>query len=78
MAGSRPGERRGGRQPGTKNKSTVERERAQVKAVSRITEVLGADAFEGDAHALLVSVYKDSSQPIGFPAPRCGKGCASV
>jgi hypothetical protein len=66
MPGSRPGERRGGRQPGTKNKSTVEREQARARAAARITAVLGADAFEGDAHDLLVAVYKDSSQPIGL------------
>jgi hypothetical protein len=66
MRGSRPGERRGGRQAGVKNKRTVERERSQVQAAARITKALGPGAFEGDAHALLVSVYKDSSQPIGL------------
>ena len=64
MAGSKPGERRGGRQRGTRNKLTVQRERAQAEAAARVTKGLGADAFEGDAHAFLVMLYKDASQPI--------------
>jgi hypothetical protein len=64
MRGSRPGERRGGRQRGTKNKRTVAAERAIADAAAKITGALGADAFQGDAHALLMAVYKDTAQPI--------------
>ncbi len=64
MRGSKPGELRGGRKAGAKNKATVAREQAQAKAAARITEALGTDAFQGDAHTLLVSIYKDPSLPI--------------
>jgi hypothetical protein len=30
----------------------------------KITDALGAQAFSGDAHALLMGVYEDQSQPI--------------
>ena len=30
----------------------------------RLAEVLGANAFEGDAHSLLIAIYKDESRPI--------------
>lgn len=59
MRGSRPGERRGGRQPGTKNKRTVALECAQAEAAVKIADVLGPDAFAGDAHAFLMLIYKD-------------------
>jgi hypothetical protein len=64
MRGSRPGERRGGRQKGTPNKCTVALEAALAEAADKITGALGADAFDGDAHALLMAVYKDAHQPI--------------
>ena len=64
MAGSKPGERRGGRQRGTRNKLTVARERAQAATSAQIAEALGSEAFDGDAHAFLVMLYKDASQPI--------------
>jgi hypothetical protein len=62
--GSNPGERRGGRQRGTKNKRTVAVERALADTAAKITGTLGAEAFQGDAHALLMAVYKDATQPI--------------
>jgi len=66
MRGSKPGERRGGRKRGTKNKRTLARERAQAETAVKITEALGVDAFEGDAPALLTAIYKDAAQPIGL------------
>ena len=54
----------GGRKPGTKNKRTVVLERARAENAMKITEALGKQAFDGDAHALLTSVYKDESKPI--------------
>ena len=42
--GSRKGERRGGRKPGTKNKATIERERAAMLATGRETLLLEARA----------------------------------
>jgi hypothetical protein len=34
------------------------------KGREALAEVLGANAFEGDAHSLLIAVYKDESHPI--------------
>lgn len=34
------------------------------EAAERIGEVLGSAAFDGDAHALLVTLYKDTTQPL--------------
>jgi len=64
MRGSRPGERRGGRRRGIKNKLTLAREHALAEAAQKITSALGAGAFDGDAHAFLMAVYKDAAQPI--------------
>lgn len=54
----------GGRKCGAKNKRTVARERALADTAAKITGVLGAGAFEGDAHALLMAIYRDTEQPI--------------
>jgi hypothetical protein len=64
MGGSLKGERRGGRQPGVPNKRTVALAQAQAEASERVTQALGDAAFDGDAHALLVSVYRDTTQPM--------------
>jgi hypothetical protein len=56
--------RRAGRPRGAKNKRTQERERAAIAAAEKISSVLGQDAFEGDAHALCMAIYKDCKQPI--------------
>jgi nicotinic acid phosphoribosyltransferase len=47
-----------------KHKRTVALERAQAEAAVKIGDALGAEAFGGDAHALLMAVYKDPSQSI--------------
>jgi hypothetical protein len=64
MRGSKPGERRGGRRRGTKNKRTVERERAVAEAATKIAGALGPDAFEGDALSLMQLTYRDEKQPL--------------
>src|SRR5687767_12380036 len=56
--GSKPGEHRGGRKPGTPNKRSDELQAAIQQTAAKLREVLPA-AFEGDAHALLMAVYKD-------------------
>jgi hypothetical protein len=61
--GSIRGERRGGRSTGTPNKHTEHRLAAMQEAVKKIEAAI-PDAFEGDSHALLASIYKDPSQPI--------------
>lgn len=57
------GTRVGGRQKGTKNKRTEALE-AKVSETARALEGLLPDAFTGDAHAFLMAVYKDASNPI--------------
>jgi hypothetical protein len=57
------GPKTGGRQKGTPNKRTQERE-AAVQDAARKLETLIPNAFEGDSHAFLVSVYKDPAHPI--------------
>jgi len=54
----------GGRRRGVKNKRTAALERAQAETAVKITDALGAQAFPGDARALLMGVYKDQPQPI--------------
>jgi hypothetical protein len=61
----RGGKRAGsGRPPGAKNKRTEVREQAMQEAAEQIAAVLGPMAFDGDAHALLISLYKDTAQPL--------------
>jgi DNA-binding PadR family transcriptional regulator len=55
------GHKTGGRQKGTKNRKTV---LLEEKGREALAEVLGANAFEGDAHSLLIAVYKDEAHPI--------------
>lgn len=52
-----------GRPAGTKSKRTVEREAAVKEVAERLSEVM-PDAFQGDAHALLMAVYKDPMQEM--------------
>jgi hypothetical protein len=53
----------GGRKPGSKNRRTAELEAATETAARTISEALGT-AFEGDAHAFLMAVYKNEANPI--------------
>jgi hypothetical protein len=55
--GDRTGKPRG-RPPGARNRKTLETEQATVEAAAIISEVI-PNAFDGDAHALLMTVYKD-------------------
>lgn len=58
MRGSKPGERRGGRQKGTPNKRRKAVEEALEEAAIIIGESI-PNRFQGDAHALLLAVYSD-------------------
>jgi DNA-binding PadR family transcriptional regulator len=51
----------GGRKKGGRNRKTV---LLEEKGREALAKVLGANAFEGDAHSLLIAVYKDESRPI--------------
>ena len=64
--GSRPGERRGGRQKGTPNKRTAALRTAIDSAARKLSAELGADCFAGDSHDLLMAVYKDVKLPIAL------------
>lgn len=59
--GIRTGKPRG-RPPGAKSQHTEKRERAVQQAADAIAHVI-PDAFEGDAHAYLMAVYKDPRNP---------------
>jgi hypothetical protein len=64
MMGRKPGgPKTGGRQKGTPNKRTQEREAAMRKVAQKITATI-PNAFKGDSHAFLVSIYKDPAHPI--------------
>lgn len=47
-----------GRPAGAKNKSTAERQEAMRQVAETISETVEG-AFDGDSHALLMTVYKD-------------------
>jgi hypothetical protein len=66
------GRKTGGRQKGTPNKRTLERQRALEAAAKAIAEATGADAFDGDSHALLMAIYKNQTLPIELRAD-CAK-----
>ncbi len=59
------GKKTGGRRKGVPNRRSSETRKAVAKVRERIIEVLpeiaNTEPFEGDAHAFLMSVYKDQS-----------------
>lgn len=57
------GVRVGGRQKGTPNKRTAAVKQAGAEAIEKLTDAIDG-AFDGDAHALMVLVYKDPTQPM--------------
>ena len=61
-----------GRPEGLKNRRTVELEAKQREAAATLAAVL-PDAFDGDAHALLMLVSKDRRQPIDLRLEAAGK-----
>ena len=60
--GVRTGKPRG-RPKGAPNKRTVERVAAMAQTAQAIEAAL-PEAFAGDAHSLLVAIYKDKTRPI--------------
>ena len=69
QGGQRPG---AGRPAGARNKRTLA---AEVKAreVAAVIEHALDEPFLGDAHALLVAIYKDPAQPIELRIEAAGK-----
>jgi len=55
-----PAKRGRGRPAGARNKRTEERQQRLADLSDKLSETL-PDCFEGDAHALLMAVYKDKS-----------------
>jgi hypothetical protein len=55
----------GGRKVGTPNKRSTALQAVAAAAAEKIETTLGPNAFDGDAHALLMAVYKDERYPIG-------------
>jgi hypothetical protein len=64
MRGSAPGERRGGRQRGVKNRRTLALAQAQAETVEKIALALGPAGFDGDALAFLQALYRDTTQAV--------------
>jgi hypothetical protein len=60
--GARTGKPRG-RPAGVKNVRTLERQQ-EIAEVSRVIESALERPFTGDAHTLLMTVYKDEAQPL--------------
>jgi hypothetical protein len=59
------GRKTGGRKPGSKNKRTLAMQAQAQETAEKIKEALGTDAaFAGDAHALLMAVYKNEQMPM--------------
>lgn len=54
----------GGRQKGSKNKRTLMLEGAARELIANAGDVLGENAFDGDAHALLILTYKNKALPL--------------
>ncbi|MEH6726879.1 MAG: hypothetical protein V7703_12025 [Hyphomicrobiales bacterium] len=57
-----------GRPPGRKNNNTLALEEAARKAMANID-----DAFDGDAHAFLQTVYRDPNMPIEVRIAAAGR-----
>ena len=60
----------GGRIKGSKNKRTLLLEGAARQVQGDAKRILGDEAFEGDAHSLLVLIYKDNSLPLASGSTR--------
>jgi hypothetical protein len=58
------GRKTGGRKPGSKNKRTTKLEQAAAGVAEIVAKALGIDAFEGDAHAFLMLIYKNQKMPV--------------
>src|SRR5947209_6565497 len=67
------GEKTGGRKKGTPNKRTAALQQAAVKTAKKVRAALGAAAFDGDAHALLMTVYRDIDTPLDLRVEAAGK-----
>ena len=55
------GYKTGGRKKGSRNKKAV---LLEEKGREALAKALGPHAFDGDAHSLLVAIYKDESRPV--------------
>ena len=59
-----PAARRGrGRPPGSRNKRNIEADKKIAEGAMTIEDAI-PDAFKGDAHALLMAIYKNPMMPI--------------
>ena len=54
----------GGRQKGTKNKTTIARQQAIEEALRTIRNANGTGVYDGDAHGPLMLVYKNEAFPL--------------
>lgn len=72
--GIRTGKPRG-RPTGAKSKRTEAREKIVAAVAEKLTEVIGPTAFDGDAHAFLMAVYKDPQYDMAMRVD-CAKAAA--
>jgi hypothetical protein len=54
----------GGRKRGSKNKRTEKLNQAVEEVAAVVAKALGLEAFEGDAHAFLMLIYKNEKAPL--------------
>ena len=62
------GSKSGGRQRGTRNRRTVERERMAKEAAEQMIKMRGGVLFEGNSHAFLMSIYQNEAMPVDLRA----------
>lgn len=67
------GKKTGGRQVGAKNKKTLQLEALMSEAQSKMQELIGAEAFEGNALAFLATIYKNGKLPLDIRLDAAGK-----
>jgi hypothetical protein len=64
-----------GRPTGAKNKRTLEVEARVAETAERLSEIIPG-AFDGDAHAFLMAVYKNPREPVNIRLDAAGKAIA--
>jgi hypothetical protein len=66
----------GGRQKGSRNKKTVTLEKIGCEALAKTRAALELEPqiFDGDAHTLLMAIYRDMSRPDAGALGRSGWG----
>jgi len=67
------GKKTGGRKPGAKNKKTLQLEALMQSAQTKMQELIGDEAFDGNALAFLATIYKNGKLPLDIRLDAAGK-----